>query len=150
MENDQYFMRKAIEVSESALRHGNHPFSALLVKDGKILLTAENSVVTGRDVTGHAETNLVRLATGQFDRETLSQCTLYASTEPCVMCAGAIFWAGIPRVVFGCSVPTFNQIFGGEIDIRCQEVFARGKHKTEVVGPVLENEALEVLKKFFH
>ena len=81
--------------------HGNHPFAAVLVdEDGRVLLQAENTVVTDRDGTGHAETNLVRLATQRFSPEELARCTIYASTEPCAMCAGAIHWSHIGRVVY--------------------------------------------------
>ncbi|MFD7102034.1 nucleoside deaminase [Streptomyces celluloflavus] len=68
--------------------------------DDEILLEAENTVTTGRDATGHAETNLVRLATATYDAGFLRTCSLYTSTEPCAMCSGAIYWGGIGRVVY--------------------------------------------------
>lgn len=80
---DLQHLQSAIRVAERAREHGNHPFGALLVNENdRILLEAENTVVTGRDCTGHAETNLMRLATQQFPPETLAGCTLYTSTEP--------------------------------------------------------------------
>jgi tRNA(Arg) A34 adenosine deaminase TadA len=104
-------------VARSAIEHGNHPFGALLAdKDGKILLTAENSVVTDRDCTAHAETNLIRKACKAYESSFLSSCTIYASTEPCPMCAGAIFWANVRRVVFGLSEEKLYA-FIGDLDL---------------------------------
>lgn len=149
MENHEYYIRESLKLADSAVEHGNHPFGALLVKDGESILTAENTVITEHDVTGHAETNLVRIASKQFDSETLSQCTLYTSTEPCAMCAAAIYWAGIPVVIFSCSVEKFGELFGHNLNIPCREVFSRGTHKVEVIGPVLEGEALLTHNKFW-
>jgi tRNA(Arg) A34 adenosine deaminase TadA len=89
---------------ELARANGNHPFGALLLDaDGNVVLEAENTVLTARDCTGHAETNLMRMASERFDPEFLSRCTLYTSTEPCAMCAGAIYWGNVRRVVFALS-----------------------------------------------
>jgi len=105
---DEVFLRQAIELSRSAVRHGNEPFGACLVsKSGELLLTAENTIyVPVTDVTCHAETNLVRLATQKLKPEILKDCTLYTSTEPCLMCTGAIQWSGIRRIVYGVSKDT--------------------------------------------
>ena len=82
-------IRTAISLAASAREHGNHPFGALLAdENGNILLTAENTVNTASDATGHAETNLVRLASQKFPPEVLAKTTLYTSTEPCPMCSG--------------------------------------------------------------
>jgi tRNA(Arg) A34 adenosine deaminase TadA len=84
---DQALLQQAVEIARRARQNGNHPFGALLAgPDGQVLLTAENSVVTGKDCTGHAETNLMRLASHQFEPEFLALCSLYTSTEPCAMC----------------------------------------------------------------
>jgi tRNA(Arg) A34 adenosine deaminase TadA len=143
---DEKWLRKAIEVAREAREHGNHPFGAVLVDDkGNLLLTAENTVITDRDPTCHAETNLVRVASKQFDREFLAHCTLYASTEPCPMCAGAIFWGNIGRVVYGLSEKALYDLIGDEnpeaLVLSCREVLARGKKSIEVIGPLLEREA---------
>ena len=90
----------AIEQARLARVAGNHPFGAVLVDaDGAVVLSAQNTVVTGSDVTGHAESNLVRLASTTIGRD-LQGYALYTSTEPCAMCAGAIYWAGITKVVY--------------------------------------------------
>ena len=98
---DESHLRQAIAISKRSVAHGNHPFGALLVNEaGTIVLEAENTVTTDSDATGHAETNLVRLATKSFDLAELRSSTLYTSCEPCAMCTGAIYWAGIGRVVY--------------------------------------------------
>ncbi|HKJ28092.1 MAG TPA: nucleoside deaminase, partial [Anaerolineales bacterium] len=112
---DQKHIRAAIALAQQARENGNHPFGALLVgPDGEVLLEALNTVVTEHDITGHAETNLVRLAAQTYDAEFLAGCTLYTSTEPCPMCAGAIFWANIRRVVYGLSEEGLYALTGTE------------------------------------
>ena len=138
-------LRCAIAVAQHAREHGNHPFGAVLVDDsGRSVLEAENTVVTERDATGHAETNLVRMATRQFSKEQLARCTMYASTEPCAMCAGASHWAGIGRVVYALSEADLYALIGHspeQLVIPCREVFARAGRRTEVSGPCLELDA---------
>lgn len=140
-------LRRAIQVSVDAREHGNHPFGAILVApDGSIVLEAENTVVTGDDVTGHAETNLVRKAWRAIPHDQLPGYTLYTSCEPCAMCSGAIFWAGIGAVVYGLSEERLIAIAGTGPDVPtldhpCRTVFAGGNRPTDVTGPLLEDEA---------
>ena len=94
----------------------------------------------------HAETNALRLATPAHGREVMAGATMYASGEPCVMCAGAIFWSNIRRVVFGIdavSLRTFraSQAAAGDIEMSCREVFAAAPHDMQVIGPALRDEA---------
>lgn len=103
MENHEPFLREAIALSKSAMEHGDEPFGSVLVKDGEVILRAENRVFTGHDMTNHAEMNLVKLAAQQYDTAFLADCTLYTSTEPCAMYSGAIYWSGIGRMVSACS-----------------------------------------------
>jgi tRNA(Arg) A34 adenosine deaminase TadA len=140
-------LRRAIEIAASARGHGNHPFGALLVDGGgRVVLEAENTVVTGRDVTAHAELNLVRETSARLESEPLGACTLYASTEPCAMCAGAIFWSGIGRVVFALSSATLGSIVddptgASTLQLSCRKVFERGARAVDVRGPLIEDEA---------
>jgi tRNA(Arg) A34 adenosine deaminase TadA len=153
--DDDPYLLAAIELAWQARKHGNHPFGALLVDaDGKIVAEAENTVVTGRDCTGHAETNLMRMATGRFDSEFLQGCTLYTSTEPCAMCAAAIYWGNVRRVVFALSEEELRAIPAGNPDnailaMPCREIFARGDHKVEVSGPQLQKQARAVHEGFW-
>src|SRR5215467_13134478 len=101
MKVEESFVRQAIELARQAREHGNHPFGSLLVIDDKVVLTAENTINTERNPTCHAETNLVQKAIRELTPEQLSQAALYTSTEPCAMCAGTIYWAGIRKLVYG-------------------------------------------------
>ena len=148
-------LRRAIEVARRARERGNHPFGAILVgEDNRVLLEAENTVNTERDCTGHAETNLIRLAWQQFEPATLRQCTLYTSTEPCAMCAGAIHWGGVGRVVFALSEASLYAMIGRPFEnetmqLPCREVFARSGRPVEVIGPLIEDEAKVVHEGFW-
>ena len=141
-ETDLGHLRTAIEVAQKAREHGNHPFGAILVDENdQVLLQAENTVVTGSDCTGHAETNLMRLATQHFSLEKLARCTLYASTEPCAMCAGAIHWGTVSRVIYALGEIDLYDLIGPSPEhllLPCREVFARSQRAVEVIGPVLE------------
>lgn len=146
---DQRMIRRAIDVARQAREHGNQPFGAVLVDDaGNVLLEDENTVSADGDVTGHAETNVIRNATRALDRDTLARCTIYASTEPCPMCSAAIFMSNIRRVVFGISAERLRAERGNpdapRLRLSCAEVMARASHPVEVVGPFLEDEALAV------
>jgi tRNA(Arg) A34 adenosine deaminase TadA len=153
-DHDIKLIRASIEIARKARNKGNHPFGALLVDEaGNIVLEAENTVVTERDCTGHAETNLMRKASAQYDGEFLAKCTIYTSTEPCPMCAGAIFWANVRRVVYGLSEESLYEIIDWDSEdilyLPCREIFQKGQKQIEVVGPVLEDEAREVHMGFW-
>ncbi|QIG43176.1 nucleoside deaminase [Nocardioides anomalus] len=140
-------LRRAIALSQAARDHGNHPFGALLADaDGRVVLEAENTVVTGADVTGHAETNLVRLASRDLAPDLLATHTLYSSCEPCAMCSGAAYWAGIGRVVYALSEAGLARLTGPHpdnptLDLPSRDVLAAGSRRVEVDGPLLEDEA---------
>jgi len=140
-------LRRAIELADRARANGNHPFGALLATaDGRIALEAENTVATSRDVTGHAETNLVSLATRRFDAEELAGMTLVTSCEPCAMCAGAIYWSTIGAVVYGLSERGLLELTGDDpanptLDLPCRTVLGAGQRRVAVTGPLLEAEA---------
>jgi tRNA(Arg) A34 adenosine deaminase TadA len=135
-------LRTAIDIAQAARDHGNHPFGAILVDENdQVLLQAENTVVTESNCTGHAETNLMRLASQHFSPEKLSTCTLYTSTEPCAMCAGAIHWGNVRRVFFALSEVDLYEMIGPSPEhllLPCAEVFARSQRHVEVVGPASE------------
>jgi tRNA(Arg) A34 adenosine deaminase TadA len=149
MKTHETFMRAAIQASQSAIEHGNPPFGALLVHNGEIILTAENTVNTEKDITGHAELNLVRQAYQTFSHEILTQCTLYTSTEPCPMCAGAIYAARIPRLVIACTAETLARLTGSDFVVPCRELYDRSTRTPEVIGPVLEDEAYKIHQTYY-
>ncbi|KTS13785.1 nucleoside deaminase [Microbacterium testaceum] len=143
---DLAHLRRAIELSQLARDHGNHPFGALLVTGDGCVIEAENTVLTDRDVTGHAETNLVRRAWMEVDAAALPASTLFTSCEPCAMCCGAIFWAGIGRVVYALSGTGLIALAGPEddgasLDLPSRTVFAHGTRPVAVSGPHLEDDA---------
>jgi len=141
------FLRRSFDVARRARTHGNHPFGAILVNAaGEILSETENGFMPDRDMTGHAERLLATQASKQFGTQALAECTLYSSAEPCAMCAGAIYWAGIGRVVFGLAESRLKTITGDHaenptLDLPCRAVFAAGQRRVEVIGPLLEDEA---------
>ena len=144
---DQYFLRRSFEVARRALTHGNHPFGAILVdQNHNVLLEAENGYMPAHDGTAHAERLLATQACTTLDAGILKHATLYSSAEPCAMCAGAIYWAGIGRLVYGLSEHRLRAVTGNHpenptLDLPCREVFRSGQRATEVVGPLLEDEA---------
>jgi tRNA(Arg) A34 adenosine deaminase TadA len=143
-------LRRSLAVAQRAQSHGNHPFGAILVsRGGEILLEVENGYLPERDMTGHAERLLATAASKQFDPPFLAGCSLYTSAEPCCMCAGAIYWAGIGRVVYGLSERRLKAMTGNHaenptLDLPCRTVFAAGQRPVEVIGPLLEDEAAAI------
>ncbi len=154
-ETDLKFLQQAITVSRRSRANGNHPFGAILVSStGKVLLEAENTVNTSKDATGHAETNLMRLASQQFPTEILAASTMYSSCEPCVMCAGAMYWTGVGRLVYALSETKLYEMTGANsqnptMHLDCREVLSRGQRNIQVLGPALEIEASAVHAEFW-
>ena len=146
-EDELAHLRQTFVVAHQAREHGNHPFAAVLINtNNEVVLTAENSVVTDADTTAHAEINLIRAATPKFTPEQLSNFTLYASAEPCAMCASAMVWANIRNVVFGLGVDKIYAMFGDTGDapvlvLASREIFKHAPWPVKVQGPMLEEEA---------
>ena len=144
---DEHFLRRSFDVARRSLTHGNHPFGAILVDQNRnVLLEAENGYMPAHDGTAHAERLLATLACTTLPAEVLRTATLYSSAEPCAMCAGAMYWAGIGRLVYGLSEHRLRKFTGNHpenptLDLPCRAVFASGQRPTEVVGPLLEDEA---------
>lgn len=149
MENHEPFLREAIALSKSAMERGDEPFGSVLVKGGEIILRAENSVFTGRDMTNHAELNLIKLAAQTYDAAFLADCTLYTSTEPCAMCSGAIYWSGIGRMVFACSETRLGEIAGIGLNVPSRAILETGARVVAVDGPNIEDEAAAVHQEFW-
>jgi tRNA(Arg) A34 adenosine deaminase TadA len=147
---DERHLARTIELACRSRQNGNHPFGSLLVApDGAVVLEAENTVLTERDWTGHAELNLVRAAGARLRPEELRRHTLYASTEPCAMCTAAAYWAGVGRIVYALGAETLRKLVPDDdgsatLALSCREVLARGGRKVEVSGPHLEREASAV------
>jgi tRNA(Arg) A34 adenosine deaminase TadA len=146
-ELDEHFLRRSFAVARRAVTNGNHPFGAILVdQNHNVLIEAENGYMPAHDGTAHAERLLATQACTTLSPDILKNATLYSSAEPCAMCAGAIYWAGIGRVVYGLSELRLRSVTGDHpenptLDLPCREVFRSGQRAIEVVGPLLEDEA---------
>jgi tRNA(Arg) A34 adenosine deaminase TadA len=144
---DEQFLRRSFDIARRALAHGNHPFGAILVDERQqVLIEVENGYMPSRDGTAHAERLLATQACTTLSPDLLAKATLYSSAEPCAMCAGALYWAGIGRVVYGLSEHRLRVVTGDHpenptLDLPCREVFKTGQRSTEVIGPMLEDEA---------
>ncbi len=155
-EQDLAFLRQAIELARSARQDGRHPFGALIVNQrGEIIVAARNNAVRPKgDPTQHAEMVACSEAARLLGGAELALCTLYTSTEPCAMCAGAIYWIGVGRVVFALAETGLLRYAGNHdenptLDLPCREVFARGQKQIIVIGPLLEDEAGKVHEGFW-
>jgi tRNA(adenine34) deaminase len=138
--DDEYFMKKALQEAELAMKAGEIPVGVLVVSQNRIIARAHNLTETLTDVTAHAEMQAITAAANLLGGKYLNECTLYVTLEPCVMCAGALGWAQLGRLVFGAS----DQKRGFRI-------FAPNSlhPKTELTGGILENECAHLLKLFF-
>lgn len=146
---DATCLRRAIALSVEGSASGNRPFGAVIASaDGTVLAEAHNDNAATGDCTAHAEVNALRRLDTRRAREALACATMYASGEPCVMCAGAIFWSGIRRVVFGIDAVSLRlfratQLGAGDLEMSCREVFQRSPESFEVIGPALLDEAAQ-------
>ena len=155
-DDDLRLLRHAFDVARRSREAGDHPFGSILAgPDGAVLREQGNGYRTeGGDRTAHAERLLASWAAKTHDLDFLQQCTLYTSAEPCAMCAGAIYWAGIGRVVYGQSEKDLKAQTGAHdenptLDLPCRRVFEAGQRPTEVAGPLLEDEAAKLQADFW-
>jgi tRNA(Arg) A34 adenosine deaminase TadA len=152
---DELYLRLSFDVARRAMNHGNHPFGAVLVDgDRNVLIEAENGFMPSHDRTAHAERLLATQACTTYSAEVLKASTLYSSAEPCAMCAGALYWAGIGRLVYGLSEHRLRAMTGDHpenptLDLPCRKVFETGQRPVEVVGPLLEDEAAALHAEFW-
>lgn len=139
-ENDERFMRMALAEAHIALEKGEIPIGAVVVCKGRVLARAHNMTETLTDVTAHAEMQAVTMAANQLGGKYLTDCTLYVTVEPCVMCAGALGWAQLPRIVYGC-----------RDEKRGYQRFApQALHpRATVTGGILEEECRLLMTAFF-
>jgi tRNA(adenine34) deaminase len=137
--DDTYFMNKALQEAEVAMEKGEVPVGAVIVVNERIIARAHNLTEQLHDVTAHAEMQAITAAANFLGGKYLYDCTLYVTLEPCQMCAGALYWSQIPRIVYGAADPQrgFNALG------------AKLHPKTQVVKGVLEEESDELLKRFF-
>ena len=153
---DERLLREAFKAAEAARAGGDHPFGSILAdKAGNVLRRQGNGYSSeGGDRTAHAEKLLASWAAKNLTLEALQDCTLYTSAEPCAMCSGAIYWAGIGRVVFGQTERDLKAQTGAHeenptLDLPCHIVFDAGQRPTEIIGPMLAEEAAKLQDDFW-
>ena len=149
MNQDELFMKEAIRLAELAVQHGNEPFGAVLVKDGKIVYSNENQIYSATDPTFHAEAGLLRRFCAETHVTDLQEYTMYSSCEPCFMCCGAMVWTKLGRLVYGAGDMDLCGLLGEKGSECCRLVFENSSHKPEVTAGVLREESLKVLKEYF-
>ena len=137
--DDTYFMRKALQEAEIAFEKGEIPVGAVIVCNQQIIARAHNLTEVLNDVTAHAEMQAITAAANFLGGKYLKDCILYVTLEPCQMCAGALFWSQISKIVFGASDPERG----------CIALNTKLHSKTVITGGVLEEETSYLLKKFF-
>ena len=142
---DEQFMREAIRLSVESVARGGGPFGAVIVKDGEIIAAQANSVTIDNDPTAHAEVNAIREACRSLGTFDLDDCVIYTSCEPCPMCLGAIYWAGIDRIYYANTRKDAE-----EIDFDDNFIYEElAKPKSERVIPIIQllrDEALSAFK----
>ena len=144
-ERDAFFLRQVIALSQRSRDEGHHPFAAMVVgADGKVISAAMNA--SSKDRTAHAEMNALRAASSHFSPAELAGATLYTSAEPCAMCSGGAYWAGVGRVVYALAEESLLALTGSDpenptLSLPCRDVFARGQRDVEIIGPALEEAA---------
>jgi tRNA(adenine34) deaminase len=137
--DDAYFMKRALQEAETAFEKGEVPIGAIIVVQDRIIARAHNLTERLNDVTAHAEMQAITSAANFLGGKYLHNCTLYVTLEPCQMCAGALFWSQIPKIVFGAYDPQRGfSALGGQLH-----------PKATITGGVLEEECAELLKRFF-
>lgn len=148
--DDKIYMKKAIELAKAAVKHGNEPFGAVLVKDDEIVFTNENQIYTKHDPTFHGEAGLIREFCEKIGITDLHEYTMYASCEPCFMCSGAMVWVKLGRLVYGASNDDLEKILGNEGGCNCSRiVFENSFWKPDVTEGVLREESIKVLEEYF-
>lgn len=137
--DDSYFMKRALQEAVTAYDKGEVPVGAVIVADQRIIARAHNLTEQLRDVTAHAEMQAITAAANFLGGKYLHHCTLYVTLEPCQMCAGALYWSQLPRLVFAAYDPQRGfSAMGTQLHPR-----------TEIVGGLMEAEASDLLKRFF-
>jgi len=142
MENiftDEYFMRKALQEAEIAFKKGEIPVGAIIVIDNKIIARSHNLTELLNDVTAHAEMQSITAAANFLGGKYLKDCTLYVTLEPCQMCAGALYWSQISKIVFGARDEQRGFLTLG----------TKLHPKTQVTQSVLAQECGDLMKRFF-
>ena len=139
-------MRMAVEKAREGMLKGQTPFGAIIVKKGQVLVCEHNTVWKDCDITAHAEMRAVRRACRKLNTIDLTGATLYSTCEPCPMCLGAIHWAGVSMVVFGCRIRDAKKMGFSELTVSAARLKSLGNSPVKVTGGVLREECIDVMK----
>ena len=149
MDKHRVFMMEALDLARQAMRGGDEPFGALLVKDGKCVATSMNRIKTFTDPTMHAELALISEFCRKNKITNLSEYTLYTSCEPCFMCSGAMVWSTLGTLVFSAGSRDLNYILGEPQVNSSETVFAHSHYQPKVIQHVLHEEGIAILTSYF-
>lgn len=145
---DETFLRIAIDLAQQGRNAGEHPFGAVLVYEDRVVHKGYDRSIEMCDPTAHVELQVIREYCTSAQKMSLDGYTLYCSTEPCVMCAGAIHWSHISRVVFSVSQAMLQQLSKGKSKPHAASLINTGNKVIEVVGPLLSEEGLAVFNDY--
>ena len=137
--DDNYFMKKALQEAEAAFEKGEVPVGAVIVIDNKVIARGHNLTEMLNDVTAHAEMQAITAAANFLGGKYLQKCTLYVTLEPCQMCAGALYWSQISKIVYGAR----------DLERGCIALKTKLHPKTVIEGGVMSEEASDLMKRFF-
>lgn len=139
-------MALAISKAKEGVRKGDSPFGACIVKGGRVIAVAHNTVLAKKDATNHAEMNAIRLACKKIGSHKLDGCTIYSTTEPCPMCFSAIHWAGAKAVVFGTGIRDVRRLGFNELSISNRKIRREGHSDVSSRGGFMKAECLGLLE----
>lgn len=148
MNNDEKFMRLALEKAREGIEKGQSPFGACIVKDGKVIACEHNVVVANTDITAHAEIHAIRKACKELGTIDLSGCVIYSTCEPCPMCFAACHWARISKIIYGATIEDSKGFGFNELPITNEEMKDNGSSQLEVIGNFMREESISLFEQW--
>lgn len=148
MKTERRFMEKAIEVADQGVRKGNSPFGSCIMKGGRVVAAAHNTVLTRKDATNHAEINAIRLACRALGSHELRGCVIYSTTEPCPMCFAAIHWAKMDSIVYGTTIADVKRLGFSELTVSDRRMKREGHSMVGIREKFMREECLALLERW--
>ena len=148
--NDMFFMELVLQKAEQSLNSGESPFSAGIVVGGKLVVVESNRTKSGRNPLRHAETEAISAFFKAHPQELLRDSVLYSSCEPCLMCFGAIYNAGIPRLVYGASINDAIRYSSGDVPVDIKLLGRQLQMEMDITGGVLRERAVQLFSDYIN
>ncbi len=148
MKKEEFFMKEAIKIAKKGIKKGQTPFGAVIVKNGKIIVRAHNTVAKDNDPTAHAEINAIRKAGKKLKTFNLKGCVIYSTCEPCPMCFSAIHWANIDKIIYGADIKDAKKAGFRELPISNEKMKKLGKSKVKIKKHVLKKECQKMMEEW--